>query len=153
MRPTFVDIHYARTFPYDVARAYAWLTDYQDDDPARTTAVVKRRPVLERTRDKVVLEGELEIAGTHGVGKVEVDLHPPDRWVARVVEGKGKGNVFEYKLTPEAPDRTRLDVRYRIRVRRWRSRLKVWLAKGVTRRDLDRMWDGFASSMVKELGR
>lgn len=150
MEPTFVTLPYARSFPYPVDVAYAWLTDYQDDDPQRTTAVVKRRPVLLRTRDRVVMEGELEMLGARGVGTVEVALHPPDRWVAEIVKGGGKGSIYEYRLTP-IPGGCRLDVRYRVRVRRWGSRIRLLLARPLLRRELHRMWDGFAAAMEREL--
>ncbi|HWH07586.1 MAG TPA: SRPBCC family protein [Candidatus Thermoplasmatota archaeon] len=153
MEPAFVTIPYTRVLPHPVEEAYAWLTDYQDDDPQRTTAVVKRRPVLSRTKDKVVLEGELEMLGVRGVGTVEVTLLPPDRWVAEIVKGGGKGSVYEYRLTPAAGGGSRLDVRYRVRVRRWSSRLRLLLARPLLRRELDRMWDGFAESMARELSR
>lgn len=152
MEPAFVTIPYARFLPYPLDEAFAWLTDYQDDDPARTTAVVKRRPVVSRTKDKVVMEGELEMLGVRGAGTVEVTLHPPDRWVAEIVKGGGKGSVYEYRLTP-AKGGCRLDVRYRVRVRRWRSRIRLWLARPLLRRELHTMWNGFADSMARELPR
>ena len=152
MEPAFVTIPYARVLPYPVEQAYAWLTDYQDDDPQRTTAVVKRRPVLSRTKDKVVMEGELEMLGARGVGTVEVTLHPPDRWVAEIVKGGGKGSVYEYRLTPH-PAGSRLDVAYRVRVRRWSSRLRLLVARPLLRRELHRMWDGFAAAMEREIPR
>lgn len=151
MKPAFVTIRYSRRFPQDVGRAFAWLTDYQDDDPARTTAVVKRRPVLSRTADKVILEGELEMLGVRGAGTVEVSLFPPDRWVAEIVKGAGRGSVYEYRLTATPEGGSRLDVAYRVRVRRWPSRFRLWIARPLIRRELDTMWDGFAASMAREL--
>lgn len=152
MEPTFVTIPYTRRFPYPVDQAYAWLTDYQDDDPQRTTAVVKRRPVLERTPDKITMEGELEFFGQRGTGIVEVKLHPPDRWVAEIVKGGGRGSIYEYRLTP-AEGGSRLDVRYRVRVKRWGSRLRLLLARPLVRREIHRMWDGFEDAMRREMPR
>lgn len=151
MKPAFVTIAYTRPFPYPVDQAYAWLTDYQDDDPARTTAVVKRRPVLKREPGKITMEGELEMLGVRGTGIVEVSLHPPDRWVAEIVKGGGRGGLYEYQLSA-TPEGCRLDVRYRVRVRRWSSRLRLMIAKPLLRRELRTMWDGFAASMAKDLG-
>ena len=150
MDPAFVTISYTRRFPHPLDQAYAWLTDYQDDDPARTSAVVKRRPVLKREPGKVTMEGELEMLGVRGTGIVEVSLHPPARWVAEIVQGGGRGSVYEYQLSP-TPDGCRLDVQYRVRVRRWSSRLRLMLAKPLLRRELNTMWDGFAASMAKDL--
>jgi hypothetical protein len=151
MRPTFVTLRYSRVFPYPLDATYQWLTDYQDDDPARTDRVVKRRPVLKREPGKVTMEGELELFGSFGAGKVEVTLDPPAHYVANIVEGRGRGCVFDYRLTPVAGG-TRLDVDYRIRVKRWRSRLRVALGKPLLRREIHRMWEGFAASMGKDLG-
>src|ERR1051325_5318254 len=135
VRPAFVPIRLSRTFPYPLDACFAWLTDYRDDDPARTTAVVKRRPVLSRSADKVVMEGELELLGARGVGKVEVALHPPDHYVATIVEGSGKGSVYDYKLAP-IEGGTPLDVTYNVRVKRWKSRLRVLAARPVAPRSL-----------------
>jgi len=149
VQPTFVNVKVTRTFPYPLERTFEWLTDYQDDDPSRTTAVVKRRPVLKREANKVTLEGELELFGARGVGKVEVELHPPTHYVATIIEGSGRGSVYDYRLTP-VEGGTRLDVLYRIRVKRWKSRLRVILGKPFVRRELHKMWDGFTESMKRE---
>jgi hypothetical protein len=111
---------------------------------------VKRRPVLERTKDKIVMEGELEIAGARGTGTVEVTLDPPAHWTATIVKGGGKGSVYDYRLTA-VPGGSRLDVVYHIRVKRWKSRLRVWLGRPVIRKQIGIMWDGFADSMKKDL--
>jgi hypothetical protein len=145
-----VRIPYERTFPVPVAQAYAWLTDYQDDDPQRTTAVIKSRPVLERHEDRVVLDGTLEILGRRGRGKAEVRLFPPDHWTASILEGSGRGSVYDYRLTP-VPEGCRLHVDYRISTRRLRSYLRVLLARRLVWKELDTMWDGFARSMQRDL--
>lgn len=140
-----------RDLPVPLPAAYAWLTDYQDDDPDRTTAVVKRRPVVERSGNRVVLEGTLSILGNTRSGKVEVLLYPPDHWVATILEGSGRGSVYTYRLTPTATG-CRLTVDYSFPVRRLSARIKVWLATPLIRRELTKMWDGFEASMAKELG-
>jgi hypothetical protein len=151
VQPTFVHVPYSRVFPFPLEATYAWLTDYRDDDPARTDAVVKRRPVLKREPGKVTMEGELELFGSFGTGVVEVALDPPAHYVATIVQGRGRGCVFDYRLT-SVPGGTRLDVDYQIRVKRWSSRLRVALGKPLLRREIHRMWDGFAASMQRELG-
>lgn len=146
----FVVLPYRREFPVPLEQAYAWLTDYQDDDPQRTTAVIKHRPVLERAPDRVLLDGTLEILGRRGRGKAEVRFFPPDRWVATIVEGSGRGSVYEYRLFPSGRG-CQLEVQYRIRVRRLRRRLALMLRKRAVWRELDAMWEGFARSMLREL--
>ncbi len=148
---TLVPIRYSRVLDHPLGVAYEWLTDYQDDDPARTTAVVKRRPVIERHADRIVMDGTLEIMGNKGSGKVEVRLFPPDRWVATIIEGAGRGSVYEYQLTAIDANRSRLDINYGVRAKRWRKRMMVRLARPFIRRELNTMWDGFAAAMAREL--
>lgn len=146
-----VPIRYRRVFPHPLADAYAWLTDYQDDDPARTDAVQVRRHVLERSDERVLMEGTLDLMGNTGSGKVEVRLMPPDHWQATLIEGAGRGSVYDYRLTALTPTSTRLDVVYNVRVKRLRKRLLVMLAAPFVRRHLDRMWKGFADAMARDL--
>lgn len=149
----FVTVRYERDLDHSLDAAFEWLTDYQDDDPDRAGAVVLERPVLERSDQKVVLRGTVEVLGQRGTGMTEVDLMPPDHWRATIVEGRGRGSVYDYRLEPVAGgDRCRLVVDYHLRVKRLRSRIKLWLMRPLVRRELDRMWNGFAAAMDAELG-
>jgi hypothetical protein len=146
-RVPWVVLPYTRRFPFPLPQAYAWLTDYRDDDPQRTGHIIKKRPVVERTKDRVVLEGELELLGRRMRGRAEVHLSPPDRWEARFQNG----TVYRYRLEPDGAGCV-LRVEYRIRTRRWRRFLGLLLARGRVLREIDAMWDGFARSMAAELG-
>ncbi|HEV8361512.1 MAG TPA: hypothetical protein VGR28_13765 [Candidatus Thermoplasmatota archaeon] len=143
-------LRYAREFPLPVPEAYAWLTDYRDDDPQRTDRVVVARPVLERSAERVVLDGTVQLFGRRSRGTAEVRLFPPDRWEAHIVAGQGRGSVYRYQLTPTARG-CRLDVGYDLCFRRARWWLAVHLLKPFALRDLDRMWAGFERSMLAEL--
>ena len=145
-----VSIPYAREFPHPVDAAYAWLTDYQDDAVRARRVVVLRRPVLERHPDRVVLDATVDIVSGEARSRVEVALHPPDRWVATVVGGRGRGTVYEYRLAPTATG-CRLHVDYRFRVKRLRAWLALHLLRRRVYRHLDRMWDGFAAAMEREI--
>lgn len=151
MEPTFVKIRYSRVFPHPIGATYAWLTDYQDDDPSRTEHVVVKRRVLSRSPTKIVMEGRIEMLGSGGDGLVDIDLDPPGHYRATIVKGRGRGSVFDYRLT-SVPGGTRLDVVYGMRVKRWSSRLKVVLTRPAARRKIAKMWDGFADAMRKDLG-
>jgi len=146
-----VVIRWSRELPVPLDQAYAWLTDYQDDDPARTTAIIVKRPVKERTKDKVVLEGELDVLGRRFKGTAHVHLFPPDRWEARFFHRDGSpAHLYTYQLTPTARG-CRLDVVYNMHARRLKSRLKLLLAKGRIYRAIDTMWDGFIAHMERDL--
>lgn len=147
MPPASVHIRVARDVPFPLDAAYAWLTDYQDDDPGLTTAIVKKRPVVERRGNVVVLDGEIEVAGRRTAGRAEVHLFPPDRWEARFE----KGSVYRYRLTPRGPAACRLDVDYAVRTRRWKGWLLVQLAKPKVKAEIHTMWDGFLDAMAKDL--
>ncbi|HET6405333.1 MAG TPA: SRPBCC family protein [Candidatus Thermoplasmatota archaeon] len=145
-----VSIQYERTFPYPIDVAYAWLTDYQDDDPQRAGAMVEKRDVVRRGDREVEVDARLDVLGKKYTGRAVIHLHPEEhRWVA--VIGRGSWQ-FHYRLEPDGPHRSRLIVDYRITSRRWTRRALVTLGKPLIRRQLDRMWDGFADAMERELG-
>lgn len=145
-----VSLKYVRHFPYPIETAYAWLTDYQDDDPQRAGALVRKRDVVRRSDREVHVDGHLEILGRDYEGKAVIHLYPEEkRWQAVI----GRGNwQFEYRLTPTGPNACRLDIDYQMGSRKWAKRLRYTLAKPFVRRQLDRMWDGFEASMKRELG-
>lgn len=154
--PRAVVLHYERDFPYPVDAAYAWLTDYQDDDHERAGAIVKARTVVRREHDQdgrlveVEFQGHLETFGqaTRGRGVVRLD---PDqrRWVATLGD-KGRW-VYVYQLIPAARG-SRLLIDYRFGSRRLRRRVLLWLMKPFIRREIDKMWDGFSEAMEREMG-
>jgi hypothetical protein len=151
-----VNVHYERDFPYPVDVAYAWLTDYQDDDHARAGAIIKRRIVIRKELDEkgrpieFELEGELETLGQKtGAGRAIVHLFPDERrWVAQLAQGRW---VYEYRLVPTAKG-SRILIDYRLGSKRWQRRFVLTLSKPLIRREIDRMWDGFATAMGKEIG-
>lgn len=145
--------HYERDLAVPLEQAYAWLTDYQDDDPALTSRVVKRRPVVSRSADKVVLDGEIEVLGRRVKGKAEVHLFPPDRWEARLYRKDGqRGSTFHYRLVPKAQG-CRLVVDYHIQARRAATRWKLLLLRPLALRDIRIMWDGFVAAMERDVAR
>jgi len=151
-KETFVDVAYRRTFPHDVARVYAWLTDYRDDDHERAGAIVQRRTVLRREGDVVLLEGHNVTLGRHARGQAEVRLFPEERrWEARILSGNGRGSVYTYRLTPTPSGHARLEVHYKTCVRRLKGLLLLNLARPAIKREVARMWDGFAEAMEKDL--
>jgi len=152
VRPRFFTVTYRREFPVSAARAYAWLTDYQDDDHERAGAIVRKRTVLKREEGLVLLEGHNVTLGTHARGKAEVRLDPAGlRWEARVIEGSARGSVYEYQLSALGPDRCLLVVRYKTRVKRLGRLLVLNVARPAIQREIRQMWDGFEKAMRDEL--
>ena len=145
-----VSLKYERTFPYPVSVAYAWLTDYQDDDPQRAGTVIKSRNVVRRSDREVEVDAELEIVGKPARGRATIHLYPEEhRWIAII--GKGAWQ-FDYRLEPAGPNAARLKVDYKVGSRRWTRRAMTWLAKPIILRRLDRMWANFDAAMRRELG-
>lgn len=145
-----VSLKYERTFPYPIDAAYAWLTDYQDDDPQRAGTLVRKRDVVRRNDREVEVEGWLEVLGRDYEGKAVIHLFPEEkRWVAII--GRG-GWEFHYQLTPLGPHATKLTIDYQMGSRRWTRRLQYRLAKPLIRRHIHRMWNNFDAAMRRELG-
>lgn len=148
-------IHFERELPHPVEAAFAWLTDYQDDDHERAGAIIKRRTVARKELDAqgrpvlYELDGELETLGmASGRGIAVVRIFPDEkRWVAEI--GKGAW-VYEYRVVP-APKGSRIVIDYRFGSRRWRRRALLTLVKPLVRRDIAKMWDGFEAAMAREI--
>lgn len=145
---------YRRRVPYPVDIAYAWLTDYADDDPDRTEEIIKRRPVVERTDEMVVLDATIEIFGKNVSRRAEIDLMPPNRWRARAIDKKGRtGDVYEYRLEPrEGGATSELIVDYHFITPKFKHKLQLALLRRSVYRKLDKMWDGFFAAMADEVG-
>lgn len=145
-----MNLRYERDLPHTVDDAYAWLTDYQDDDHTKAGAIIRKRDVVSRTEREVVLEGELETIGQRATGRAVVRLFPEEkRWVAELAGGRW---VYEYRLVPR-PGGCRLIVDYQLGARRWRRRVMYTLLKPLIRREIHQMWSGFAKAMARELPR
>ena len=151
MRP--VEIRLVRRFPFPRDRAFAWLTDFQDEDAATAGAVVTARRVVERGPKRVVYEGETAVLGSRASSRTEVDLAPPDAWRARVTAGPRVGSTTDYRLVPvEGGGGCELTVTYRFVVRPAGRMVALRLLKPLVRRELVRMWDGFSAAMARDLG-
>lgn len=151
--PPHARMRIRRRFAHDPARVYAWLTDYDEEDPKRAGGVVTKRRVLSRSATRVTMEGELDVIGRAMPGTAEVDLEPPSAWHARFYL-KGKTLAFwnDYRVAPDGNGGTLLEVDYHYRMPTLKRRILYHLAgKRRIRRDLDLMWNGFEAAMDREL--
>ncbi|MHB8606655.1 MAG: hypothetical protein ACYDCK_15535 [Thermoplasmatota archaeon] len=143
---------FERFFPYDVATAYAWLTDFTDEDVERANApLLEARHVVERSDKRVVYTGAIRALGRVIPSKNVVDLAPPDRWESRIVEGERTGSQNLYHLRA-VPGGCKLRVEYRVVTSNRVSAVALRVARPIVRRGFTRMWDGFDASMRQELG-
>lgn len=147
-----VQIQVRRTFAHPADAAYAWLTDFRDDDAEIADAVIEKRHVTQRSADRVVYEGETSVLGARAWAITEVRLRPPLRWEARVLDGPRKGSTTDYELAPR-PGGCEVTVTYRFVLADPKRHLALRLAKPLVRRQLSKMWDGFARAMDAQLKR
>lgn len=148
-----VVVQLKRRLPHERGAAFAWLTDIQDSDVERAEgAVLAERRVIERGPDRVVYEGETAVLGRRARSTTEVKLHPPGRWEAHVIAGPRKGSWTDYEIVP-ADDGCALTVTYHFVFDDPRRMILLRLAKPIVKREIRKMWDGFARSMAAELPR
>lgn len=146
-----VRIGYERVFEHPIDEAYAWLTDYRDDDADKTDSIINDRVVLEEAEDEVVLEGQLETLGRVRTGRARVELDPPDTWTAHLQDEKGRpSGRYEYHLE-DHPEGCKLTVDYHVAAPRLRDKLLLWVTRPLARREIDQMWDGFEQAMDDEI--
>jgi hypothetical protein len=149
MEPVHIRVEHSFAPPRD--RAYLWLTDFDEGDVERAEgAVLEKRKVLERAKDRVVYEGETAVLGRRTWSVTEVQLTPPDRWEAKVTKGPRTGSFTHYRLVPKG-DGCHITVDYHFVLDKPARMLLLRLAKPLVKRDLARMWDGFANAMQREL--
>lgn len=147
-------IRIARELPLPVDAAYAWLTDYREDDPALAHGVlISKRKILSRTQNIIRMEGEHRAFGRVIPSVYEVTLSSAERaWTSRVVEGPRRGSVTTYRLTPRGAGASRLDVEYSLVHDDASGRFILRFARPLVRRNLVRMWDGYESAMRADVG-
>lgn len=146
-----IKISYDRVLEQPLEDAYTWLTDYRDDDPERTDAIIEGREVIEEREDEVIVGAKLVTLGREVTGRARVELDPPDTWTAHIEDDKGRpAGRYEYHLE-EHPDGCKLEVDYHVATPRLRDKLMLWISKPLARREIDQMWAGFAQAMADEL--
>lgn len=112
MEPAFV-VPYSitATFNAPLGFVYHWCTDFREDDP-RMLGSRNRRRIVERTPKRVIWWVQQPGSKAEFQPIRVVWLRPPDEWH---LETCGDGSeVGDYKLTPLGPERTRLDMAFRV---------------------------------------
>lgn len=146
-----VSVRYERSLDAALDDAFAWLTDYRDDDADRTDAIIEDRRVIERGPERILLEGKLETLGRRIDGTAEVTLNPPDAWTAKLYDTKNRpSGVYEYRLEPREVG-CHLIVDYQFVAPKLKHKLMFTLSKPFIKRELDKMWEGFHEAMNEEV--
>lgn len=147
-----VSVRYERPLDAPLDDAFAWLTDYRDDDADRTGAIIEDRRVIEKSPDRILLEGELKTLGRRIDGRAEITLNPPDAWTAELYDTKDRpSGVYEYRLNPRE-EGCHLSVDYAFVAPKLKHKLMLTLSKPLIKRELDKMWEGFHQAMNEEIG-
>lgn len=150
--PRYGPLKVRRQVPYPMDPAYRWLTDFDEFDHQRSTGYLRERRVLDAPKGQAKVEDRVHLLGKERVLTQEVDLQPPDRWVARFVAGDLEGTEAVHELVAAPDGGCVLNVRYHLSVGLL-GRLKLGLGAGDDlQAELEEAWDGFVASMEEELG-
>lgn len=125
--------------------AYAWCTDFRDDD-SKITGSVRIRRVISRTKDRVIYGSSYPGRDGKATGSIYiVSLKPPDSWhMDRFGEDMERG---DYKLTSLGRKLTRLDITFNLKFKRGSRR-------GVNKEDLSKRslerWNKYAAALESD---
>lgn len=150
--PTYGPVEIRRHVPYSMDPAYRWLTDFDEFDHQRSTGFLRERRVLDAPKGQARLEDRIRLLGEERTWTQEVDLQPPDRWEARIVEGGWAGTEAVHELAAAPDGGSVLRVKYTFSVGLL-GRLRLALGAGdALEEELVEAWDGVIGNMGEELG-
>lgn len=151
--PSYGPVEIRRHVPFPMDPAYRWLTDFDEFDHQRSTGYLRDRRVLDAPKGRARLEDRIRLLGEERRQTLEVDLRPPDRWIATVGEGAFQGSEIDHELAAGPEGGSILRVRYHLQVGllAW---LKLVLGGGeALEEQLGEAWDGVVDAMEGELDR
>jgi hypothetical protein len=99
------------TFNAPLDFAYAWCTDFQDDDP-KMVGSNDRRHILDRSKRRVIWAVENKEGSSETDPIRVVWLRPPIAWHLETCGDKNE--MGDYKLTPLGKAKTRLDMKFTV---------------------------------------
>lgn len=150
--PSYGPVEIQRHVPYPMDPAYRWLTDFDEFDHQRSTGYLRERRVLDAPEGRARLEDRVRLLGEERRQTLEVDLQPPDRWIAEVVDGAFAGTQILHELAAAPDGGTILTVKHHLEVG-FLTRLKLSLGAGGTlQEELGEAWDGVLAAMKEEVG-
>jgi hypothetical protein len=115
------EISLTRKIKADREFVFDWWTDLSPDD-SKLVKPLKRRSVVSRTPELIVLRDEEEMYFRRMAFDVRVTLERPERWVAEY-DGKDARARSEYVLRQESDGTTTLSYRSRVEPRGFLTRV------------------------------
>lgn len=106
------EISISRNIKADKEFVFDWWTDLSPDD-AKLVEPLKKRTVLSRTAETILLEDEEELYFKRMKFDVKVTLHRPESWISEY-DGKDARAKSIYKLSPEEDGSTTLSYHSKI---------------------------------------
>lgn len=150
--PSYGPVELQRHVPYPMDPTYRWLTDFDEFDHQRSTGYLRERRILDAPKGQARFEDRIRLLGQERRQTLEVDLQPPDRWVATVVDGAFTGSTILHELAAAPDGGTLLTVKHSLQVGLL-TRLKLAFGAGATlEEELGDAWDGVVAAMKEELG-
>ena len=108
--PFSVRYSFSQKFPVSVEDAFAWCTDYQQDDYALLGNRDARRAVIWVTQSTVLIKDNLSLSNCVIEKEKLVQLYPKwHMWVSTHISGPNKYSQFIYQLFAESHGTSRLD--------------------------------------------
>ncbi|MCI4358796.1 MAG: hypothetical protein L3J99_07240 [Thermoplasmata archaeon] len=135
-------------FAAPIRFVFRWCTDYQPGDDRRSGDRFERR-ILSRSARRVLYEDLWWERDGWRWRRNDVTLQPPDRWSSDSI-GNVREAQIEYRLTPLAGGRTRLNLRM---LRRPTRRVKRQPPKRELEEELIEMWGKYRRSLEADYRR
>lgn len=135
------------TFRAPLAFVYRWCTDFSSKD-GEIDRGRWRRKIVERTRNRVVLEDLTDTPDGWEWYRTVISLRPPDGWHAEL-RGNVPDWILDYRLSSRSDGRTRLTIRWRIRRRRGLVHPTVPPRSGVER-SMRSLWENFRRALERD---
>jgi hypothetical protein len=126
-----------------IGYAYAWCTDFRDDD-AKIVGVPFPRHILRKRRGEYVWIQRYIRGGKEKEGVRFITLEPPNAWHNEAI-GDEKESSIDYRLTPMGKKRTRLTITVRATYKTMEPEAKSGLED-----ILSRDWDKYGAALEKD---
>ena len=145
------EISFTKSIKADREFVFDWWTDLSSDDSSLVKPL-KRRDVVSRTPETILLRDEEEMYFKRMVLDVKVTLERPERWVAEY-DGKDARARSEYRLQQEGDGSTTLFYHTRIEPKGHLTKAFSPVVKPFVRRVFAGEMNAFIRSLEEDFGR